>query len=142
MTYGNALPNRPEDLPEELQVGMKVRRGPTWRWHDQDTCYGGSGQGTVVSFREGSVQKNLWVMVEWEVDPAYDPQRFFYRYGEANGEFFADVVPCEPVTQVQKCVCKDIWAPCVCGAFAAEMLAKGYIYNKWAPKGLRWEKGK
>ena len=54
----------------ELTVGMRVRRGPDWKWDDQD---GGSGRlGTVITAPTG----DSWARVQWDAGDANT-----YRWG-------------------------------------------------------------
>eukprot|EP00913_Durusdinium_trenchii_P033997 g31824.t1 len=49
---------RPGEVLRSAEVGIRVRRGPDWEWHDQD----GGGLGTTV---EGS-DRDGWVFVKWD----------------------------------------------------------------------------
>lgn len=72
-------------MPEDLAVGTKVRRGPTWRWGDQD---GGEGMlGQVLKFKKEGVCKDgshFTVNVAWDYGHKNN-----YRYNEQ----FTDVIP-------------------------------------------------
>lgn len=57
----------------EPTVGMRVVRGPDWKWSDQDK--GEGGQGTVVDVH------NDWAVVIWDYGARAD-----YRAG-ADGKF-------------------------------------------------------
>ncbi len=104
------LPERPAHLPERLTVGMKVVRGPSWMWSDQDTLDGGSGVGVVVDATPKS-DLDVWVTVRWLDEGA----NYTYRYGRqprlAQGCFWVDIIPapgssgsevylCEPLGSV------------------------------------------
>ncbi|XP_062603521.1 uncharacterized protein LOC134265301 isoform X2 [Saccostrea cucullata] len=70
--------------PEMLPIGTRVRRGPDWRWGDQD-CH---GPGTVVNHNDNG--KRGWLRVVWDVGSSYP-----YRYG-SNGLFENfDLVECD-----------------------------------------------
>jgi hypothetical protein len=53
----------PEEVvtPENVILGSRVRRGPNWKWEEQD----GGGIGTITRSvsRGGS---SIWVQVEWD----------------------------------------------------------------------------
>ncbi len=57
-------------------VGARVKRGPDWRWKDQD----GRGEGTIIEYTPGS----KWVGVKW--DKAYSNR---YRINEYYDLIFA-----------------------------------------------------
>eukprot|EP01065_Artemidia_motanka_P000820 TRINITY_DN10388_c0_g1_i2.p1 TRINITY_DN10388_c0_g1~~TRINITY_DN10388_c0_g1_i2.p1 ORF type:complete len:869 (+),score=114.26 TRINITY_DN10388_c0_g1_i2:64-2670(+) len=63
---------RQPEAPPPLRAGSRVRRGPTWKWKDQDA----SGEGVVLSVDETMG----WVQVRWE-----SGGRRTYRYGGAGG---------------------------------------------------------
>ncbi|XP_061172546.1 uncharacterized protein LOC133181907 [Saccostrea echinata] len=70
--------------PEMLPVGTRVRRGPDWRWGDQD-CH---GPGTVVNHNDNG--KRGWSRVVWDAGSSFP-----YRYG-SNGLFENfDLVECD-----------------------------------------------
>jgi hypothetical protein len=50
------------DVPASMAVGVRVRRGPDWKWGDQDIANGGTGTGIVTSVPDGLVG---WVNVDW-----------------------------------------------------------------------------
>eukprot|EP01028_Stygiella_incarcerata_P013678 TRINITY_DN82_c0_g1_i6.p1 TRINITY_DN82_c0_g1~~TRINITY_DN82_c0_g1_i6.p1 ORF type:complete len:1402 (+),score=342.34 TRINITY_DN82_c0_g1_i6:162-4208(+) len=64
--------------PDKLKAGMRVARGPSWKWEKQD---GGAGHlGTVKTD-----QTELWVSVQWDIGGENN-----YRYGGSGGKM--DVV--------------------------------------------------
>nr|XP_022329688.1 uncharacterized protein LOC111128392 [Crassostrea virginica] len=68
--------------PNMPNLGTRVRRGPDWKWKNQD----GQGAGTVV----GHGTRAGWINVEWDTGLMLP-----YRYG-CNGLFNAyDIEPCE-----------------------------------------------
>jgi predicted kinase/phosphoglycolate phosphatase-like HAD superfamily hydrolase len=69
-----------EDYPETLEIGTRVKRGPTWRWGDQ----GDGTEGTVVQDRGGGG----WFRVRWDNGSFYG-----YRYNPRIRRY--DVVPVE-----------------------------------------------
>ncbi|XP_061168822.1 uncharacterized protein LOC133178072 [Saccostrea echinata] len=62
-------------------VGTRVRRGPDWKWKNQD----GHGIGTVV----GHSQRVGWINVEWDTG-----LQLPYRYGNNGLETAYDIEPC------------------------------------------------
>ncbi|XP_062603204.1 uncharacterized protein LOC134264974 isoform X1 [Saccostrea cucullata] len=70
--------------PQMPPVGTRVRRGPDWKWGDQD-CH---GPGTVVNHNDNG--KHGWLRVVWDAG-----LNFPYRYG-SNGMFENfDLVECD-----------------------------------------------
>ncbi|XP_062603219.1 uncharacterized protein LOC134264974 isoform X3 [Saccostrea cucullata] len=70
--------------PQMPPVGTRVRRGPDWKWGDQD-CH---GPGTVVNHNDNG--KHGWLRVVWDAGSSYT-----YRYG-SNGLFENfDLVECD-----------------------------------------------
>ena len=66
--------------PDVPQVGMKVVRGPDWKWDDQD---GGTGKmGEIIR----GLDEDLWVRVEWESGGSNS-----YRWG-SEGAYDLEVV--------------------------------------------------
>jgi hypothetical protein len=74
--------------PEELSIGQRVKRGPTWEWEDQDCgADGGSRVGTVTQ------RSDLWYTIRWDGDEREDSV-YEYRYGtDARNKLYRDVVP-------------------------------------------------
>jgi hypothetical protein len=67
--------------PEQLKAGMRVARGPSWKWEKQD---GGAGHlGTVKAD-----QTEVSVSVRWDVGGENN-----YRYGGSGGKMDVVVVP-------------------------------------------------
>ncbi len=67
------------DMYSEQLVGMRVKRGPHWKWGEQD----GNGYGTVVS-----PSGKCWVKVRWDHDKETNTYRWKY---EEDGRFIYDV---------------------------------------------------
>ncbi|XP_013388646.1 uncharacterized protein LOC106157515 [Lingula anatina] len=59
------------EVQVHLPIGTRVRRGPDWKWEDQD----GGGPGTVVGYG-----KRKWVLVNWDANS----QTRNYRFGEED----------------------------------------------------------
>ncbi|XP_013388494.1 uncharacterized protein LOC106157408 [Lingula anatina] len=55
-------------IQRELPLGIRVRRGPDWKYGDQDN----NGPGTVSGYEKGG-----WVRVQWD----HSNEDFVYRYG-------------------------------------------------------------
>lgn len=79
--------------PEKLEIGQRVKRGPTWQWDDQDCDdHAVPSIGTV---KEASrFFQPVWYEVEWDAHP--DSQNG-YPYGPGGerepGRFYLDIVP-------------------------------------------------
>ncbi len=74
------------ELPETLSNGDRVKRGPSWHWHNQD---GGAGNlGTVT--QANSEDDGEWTVVQWDEGGSNS-----YRYGDVreNLPFSLDIVP-------------------------------------------------
>ncbi|KAK3606263.1 hypothetical protein CHS0354_037939 [Potamilus streckersoni] len=85
-------PSEEDQLSEErinkledqlLPIGTRVRRGPDWKWGDQDS----QGAGTIVGYN-----KNNWVSVVWDNYDSSGGNSNQYRYA-FGGNF--DVMPVE-----------------------------------------------
>ncbi|KAK3587644.1 hypothetical protein CHS0354_032852 [Potamilus streckersoni] len=50
--------------PLSIQVGRRVKRGPTWQWGDQD---GGAGNLGTVSADDGIIGSDHWWHVLWDL---------------------------------------------------------------------------
>ncbi|XP_061171956.1 uncharacterized protein LOC133181481 [Saccostrea echinata] len=70
--------------PEMLPVGTRVRRGPDWRWGDQD-CH---GPGTVVNHNDNG--RDGWLRVVWDTGSSFP-----YRYGSIGMFENFDLVECD-----------------------------------------------
>ena len=77
---------RDMDSTEPLKPGTRVRRGPDWRWGDQDT----GGEGTVAGSTHWAAG---WVAVRWDTGESYG-----YRWG-IGGCFDLEVIPSQPVPE-------------------------------------------
>lgn len=55
-----------------LELGDRVRRGPTWGWGNQD----GNGFGTFVKYRSTYSGNFPWVKIKWD-----SGTEDVYRYG-------------------------------------------------------------
>ena len=74
---------------DKLTKGMRVRRGPDWKWDDQD---GGAGNlGTVL----GEGDDDEWVRVEWDAPGAHENS---YRWG--SGKHDLEVVSLSRMSSV------------------------------------------
>ena len=72
----------------EVEVGLRVVRGPDWQWGDQD---GGEGHvGTVVEVGEVSNDNGRPVVVQWDCG-----QRCRYRCG-VGGKYDLRVLDSAP----------------------------------------------
>jgi hypothetical protein len=74
-----------------LIVGARVRRGPDWRWHNQD----GARPGVVTK----ALDADGWVQVEWDGPNGVSGSRNSYRYSKKAGGF--DLLP-EPFDDPEK----------------------------------------
>jgi hypothetical protein len=61
-----------------LEAGMRVRRGPDWRWGNQDG--GPNAQGTVVGWSEQVGATNNWAKIKWDNGNRQNN----YRWGAEN----------------------------------------------------------
>ncbi|XP_062614393.1 uncharacterized protein LOC134276133 [Saccostrea cucullata] len=84
---GHDSDNVPDTFPEKssqlIPLGGRVKRGPDWKWENQDNC----SPGTVVAYSRDAG----WLIVQWDTGSSNS-----YRYGTTNNEGNKyDVVVCE-----------------------------------------------
>ena len=79
LATGSSSPS-PQPSSSTLPVGSRVKRGPDWKWGDQDG--GAGGLGTVTS----PVDPDSWVDVKWDSGASNN-----YRWG-AEGRYDLEVV--------------------------------------------------
>ena len=75
-----SISKRPTTAPVRLKPGMRVKRGPDWKWGEQDG--GAGGLGTVIS----EPDPDSWVDVKWDAGGSNN-----YRWG-ADGKYDLEVV--------------------------------------------------
>ena len=74
-------------LPLMLKTGLRVKRGPTWDWSDQDTDENGDQLEGII--QRGSLERgDGWVTVNWVGGSDNG-----YRYSYDEYAFYLDVVP-------------------------------------------------
>ena len=84
-----ALEMRQEANPtvnvKDFFVGMRVVRGPDWKWGDQDKYNGQPGEGLIF----GKVDRDKWIRVLWD-----NGNNKSYRIGAENGKFDLALATC------------------------------------------------
>ena len=81
---------------QNVRLGMKVKRGPDWKWGEQDR----NGEGKVIAFNVGSghfesedlgkpLADPLWCRIRWDLGGENG-----YRIG-CDGRFDLSVADCE-----------------------------------------------
>lgn len=66
---------------EMVVVGLRVKRGPDWRWNEQDHGPDGPGEGVITGWSEPTNHNHLWVRVKWD-----NSSTNTYRVGN-NGKY-------------------------------------------------------
>ena len=86
----------------ELTIGTRVRRGPDWKWGDQDG--GSGGLGTVSA----EIDSDSWVDVKWDAGGSNN-----YRWG-ADGKYDLEIVqPSGARRMVTRSVGSDQWSDAI-----------------------------
>ena len=63
---------------DEFVIGMRVVRGPDWKWDNKDVVNGEHVEGLIIS----EIDPNKWVEVQWD-----SGNKLKCRVGAENGQF-------------------------------------------------------
>ena len=77
---------KPTVKANDFSIGMRVVRGPDWKWGDQDKYNGQPGEGLII--RE--VDRDKWIKVLWD----NGDEIHSYRVGAENGKFDLALATC------------------------------------------------
>ena len=72
----------------DFSIGMRVVRGPDWKWGDQDKYNGQPGEGLITAV--GSDGDDNWATVCWDDGE----ERYSYRVGAEDGKFDLALAKC------------------------------------------------